>query len=147
METAELLDAARERLGLPSDYALAKHLGISHQALYKLKTRNGRLRDELAVKVAEALGKDPGLFLLELHAARTECPAARQALNAVAARVTTAGLALATVLGHVEQCILCKIGELASSPRLCAFCAFFSISLFQSPKPIISLPSARGGKP
>lgn len=103
MNTSELLDAVKDRLDLPSDYALAKYLGISHQRVYKLRSSNGHLGDEAALKVAEALDLDPGRFLVEVHAARTKCPAARKALEQVADKVGMAVIAALVGLSGVGQ--------------------------------------------
>jgi hypothetical protein len=97
MNTSDLLDSVKERLSLPSDYALARYLGVSHQAVSKLRRTNGHLGDEAAVKVAEALGKDPGRFLVEIHAARTKCPAARKALQGLAEKA--GAVLIAAVVG------------------------------------------------
>jgi transcriptional regulator with XRE-family HTH domain len=57
--TAEYLDAYKAKLGLPSDYALAKSLGVTRAAASKWKLGHA-VPDELAcARIADALGIEP----------------------------------------------------------------------------------------
>lgn len=68
MRTAtEYLETVKKRHNLRSDYALAKFLGISRQAVSKQK-HGGGLDDYTALKVAQALDINP----LEIIAARNQ---------------------------------------------------------------------------
>ncbi|MFM0097504.1 helix-turn-helix domain-containing protein [Paraburkholderia nemoris] len=57
--TVQYLDAVRERLHLPSDYAVSKVLGITTAAVSKYRNGHGGFDDLTAAKVAEILGVDP----------------------------------------------------------------------------------------
>ena len=121
MKTLELLDAVKARHSLPSDYAAAKLLSITHSTISKWRNRGGTMDDETALKVAELLELQPEIVLTWVYAERSKCPAARAALEHAAevlkgaAAVLVLGLALAvTALPHdaaaahgPEHCILC----------------------------------------
>ena len=53
--TVQYLDAVRIRLNLPSDYAVAKTLGITTAAVSKYRNGHGGFDDLTAAKVAEIL--------------------------------------------------------------------------------------------
>ncbi|MBV6324377.1 hypothetical protein [Duganella violaceipulchra] len=74
MNTQEYLDAVKNRLGIDSDYALAKRLGIRQSTLSGYRARNGQMDDEIAAKVADLLGIHPGLVMLDMHRARAKTP-------------------------------------------------------------------------
>lgn len=70
----DILNAVKSKTGAVSDYALAKILSTSHQAIYNYMTKNRGLSDEIAVKAASILEIDPAITLALVHAegARTE---------------------------------------------------------------------------
>lgn len=72
MKTVEYLDALQKSLNLPSDYAVAKALKISKQAMSGYRTGRSQFDDEVATKVANALGIHPGIVMLDMHAERTK---------------------------------------------------------------------------
>lgn len=57
--TLDYINAAKAALGLQSDYAIAKYLGVSKQTASSWKTGRSRIDDYAAVKIAEALKIDP----------------------------------------------------------------------------------------
>ncbi|KVA74089.1 hypothetical protein WM36_17230 [Burkholderia ubonensis] len=57
--TSEWLDAVKARLDLPSDYALAKALDVSRQAISLWRNGHQPLPDEACLKVAEMLDVNP----------------------------------------------------------------------------------------
>lgn len=75
MNTLEYLDAVKEKLGIESDYAVAKALHIRHSTISGYRARGGQMDDEVAAKVAEALEMHPGLVILDMHRARAKTPA------------------------------------------------------------------------
>ena len=75
MDTLQYLDAAKVRLGIESDYALAKALGIRASTIAGYKSRGGQMDDEIATKVAAAAGIHPGIVMLDMHRARAKTPA------------------------------------------------------------------------
>lgn len=61
--TLELLDRLKEEADLPSDYAVAKFLNITHQAVSRW--RNGKvMSEEVALKVARVLDMDQDFVVL-----------------------------------------------------------------------------------
>ncbi|MES2367190.1 MAG: hypothetical protein V4563_15035 [Pseudomonadota bacterium] len=72
MNTPEYLDLVRERLHLPSDYALQKPLGVSKQLISNYRTGKEILSDTVALRVAEIIGMHPGLVVLDMHRQRSK---------------------------------------------------------------------------
>ncbi|GDY26026.1 hypothetical protein AHAT_19160 [Agarivorans sp. Toyoura001] len=63
--TLELLDGLKARRDISSDYKLAKYLGITQQAVSKL--RNGTsMSEEMAFKIADDLEMDAELVVLSI---------------------------------------------------------------------------------
>lgn len=87
MRTCDLLDAVLRRYQLSSNYALSRFLGITKTAVYRYRNHGGTMDDAVALRVAELLDLDPALVLLWVHAERTDCPPARQALSDAANRL------------------------------------------------------------
>jgi hypothetical protein len=56
--TAQYLDAAKRKLGIESDYALAPHLGVTKQAISKMRNRPLVMSNTMAAKIAEILEID-----------------------------------------------------------------------------------------
>lgn len=84
MNTQQLLDAVKSRYSLPSDYALAKFLGLKQQTVSKYRVDGNTLSDETALLVADKLGMDAGEVLAWMHAERAKSPAAKRALEKLA---------------------------------------------------------------
>lgn len=77
MNTPDYLDLVRKHLGLPSDYALQKPLGLSKSQLSAYRTGKESLSDATAVKVAELIGMDAGRVILDMHIERSKTPELR----------------------------------------------------------------------
>lgn len=123
MNTIELLDAVKNRYGLPSDYALAKRLGMSSERISKYRTRGGALAEDNALKVAQLLELDEGYVLACMEAERAHSTAAKRAWEKLADRLKSGGVAAALLLlvaapaptpanaapppGNAVVCILC----------------------------------------
>ncbi|UQV43951.1 hypothetical protein KIV45_18885 [Janthinobacterium lividum] len=75
MNTFEYLDAVKRKLGIDSDYAVAKALKIRPSTISGYRSRDGQMDDEIATKVAELLGMHPGLVILDMHRERAKTPA------------------------------------------------------------------------
>lgn len=58
MKTTEFLDKVKTRLDLPSDYALAKVLGVTRESVSQLRTGKTSMGIETAIKVGEILDVD-----------------------------------------------------------------------------------------
>jgi transcriptional regulator with XRE-family HTH domain len=57
--TLDYLNAAKQALGIDSDYALAKWLGVTKQSASNWKNGKNIIDDYAAAKIADALGLDP----------------------------------------------------------------------------------------
>ncbi|RFP36145.1 hypothetical protein [Duganella sp. BJB476] len=75
MNTLEYLDAAKAKLGIESDYALAKKLNLRASTIAGYRARGGQMDDDVATRLAEILGVHPGLVMLDMHRARAKTPA------------------------------------------------------------------------
>jgi predicted transcriptional regulator len=90
MNTAEYLDLARERLGLPSDYALQKPLGVSKSQLSAYRTGKESMSDGIAIKLAELCKINAGQVILDMHVERSKNPEVRAVWVDMLARFTLA---------------------------------------------------------
>lgn len=72
MNTLEYMQACKERLGITSDYALAKALGLSQTGLSNYRTGRSRMDDDVALKVAEILGLHPLQVIASANAERAK---------------------------------------------------------------------------
>jgi transcriptional regulator with XRE-family HTH domain len=72
------LDAAKKRLGIESDYALSKRLGLTTSAISNYRAGRSHMDDVTAVKIAELLGMHPGLVMLDMHRERAKTPQERK---------------------------------------------------------------------
>lgn len=82
MKTIELLDAAKRRAGIPSDYALAARLGITRGAVSGYRCQ-GLVPDPLVgYKLAELLDVDPMHVIAVLESERADRRGAPEAVAA-----------------------------------------------------------------
>ena len=72
MNTLEYMAACKERLGITSDYALAKKLGLSQTGLSNYRTGRSRMDDDVALKVSEILGIAPIVVIAHANAERAK---------------------------------------------------------------------------
>ncbi|EGK72439.1 hypothetical protein METUNv1_01204 [Methyloversatilis universalis FAM5] len=77
--TQRLMQEAKSALGIESDYALAKALEMSRQAISHYRTGRSQLDVEGAFRIAEVLGKDPAAIIAAVEAERATKPEAREA--------------------------------------------------------------------
>ncbi|MBN3781134.1 helix-turn-helix domain-containing protein [Burkholderia sp. Ac-20345] len=57
--TVEWLDAVKARLSLPSDYALAKELGVTRHAVSGWRNGHKTFNEEMCLQIAEILDVSP----------------------------------------------------------------------------------------
>lgn len=74
MNTIEYLNLAKRRLGIESDYALAKALGMARSNMSSLVNGKTTLSDEYAMKLAKLLGIHPAIVIADMHAEREKNP-------------------------------------------------------------------------
>lgn len=72
MNTCGLLDSAKQKLGVSSDYALSKAFGVSRQKISEYRSGRHTLSDDKAISIAEFIGLDPTITMLEIQAERAE---------------------------------------------------------------------------
>jgi plasmid maintenance system antidote protein VapI len=72
MTPAEYLDAAKAALQLPSDYALAKAMGIHRSRLFKIRNGKHAIDEAEIVFLAATLELDPALVMADLGEQRTK---------------------------------------------------------------------------
>lgn len=99
MTPNEYLDAAKEKIGVQSDYALAKRFDISRQRISEMRKGNLPMDNATAFLVAITLELDPAQVVADLEAQREKNPKRRefwagfiQRAAVVAALVCTLGL-------------------------------------------------------
>lgn len=88
MKAAEWIDRVKAAKGIESDYAAAKAIGLSRNAIsnYRVGARN-TLDEETAVKVAAMLGLKPEGIVIDQVAERSKNPEIRSALLREAKRL------------------------------------------------------------
>lgn len=78
--TADLLDKAKAKNHIPSDYALAKKLGVARQRISQIRSgRQVGLRDKTALKIAHLLDVEPGYVMASIAAEHAADPEAKDA--------------------------------------------------------------------
>lgn len=96
--TVEFIDAAKARLQPPTDYQLARHLGISPNRVSNWRTGRNTFDEEIAVKIAELIERDPGYVLTCIAAERSTRVAVKRAWQSAAKKI---GAAVVTILAAV----------------------------------------------
>lgn len=66
------LDAVKTKLGLVSDYQLAKFLGCGHARISNYRSGYSKFDDEMAVKAASILEIDPMIVIAAVNAERAK---------------------------------------------------------------------------
>lgn len=72
--TTALVDEFKQAKGVPSDYALAKLLNVRQQTVSNYRSGRTQMSDEIALRVAEALGRPAAAVLAQLAAERAKNP-------------------------------------------------------------------------
>lgn len=94
MKAENWIDRVKAEKNLPSDYAVAKTLGLSRFTVSGYRQRpDATLDEEIAVKIANALGINPAGIVLDQVAERVKNPEVRSAIKQQADKL----------------CILCKV--------------------------------------
>lgn len=95
--TNRYLDEALERLKLPSDYALAAALGVTTQAIYKMRG-GGAMGTTTAAKIAEILELEPLKVIADVELERATGPEERELWKRIREAAAIAGAAIAGAL-------------------------------------------------
>ncbi len=72
MKTVDYMDKVMRVHSIPSDYALAKVLGVTKQTVSRYRAGIGQFDDAVALRVAHLLNVEPGIVLIDMHAERTK---------------------------------------------------------------------------
>jgi len=96
--TIELIDKLKESLGVSSDYAVAKALGITTQRMSNYRTGRNNFDNLMVFKVCDILQIDPGETLVRINAERSKRPAEKQAWEEILKKITSTAAALVLVL-------------------------------------------------
>ena len=75
--TVQYLDAAKCHLGIPSDYALAKALGVTRAAVSKYRMGTSLPDDLVCAKIADILGCEPMEVIAAINYQRSKTDDAR----------------------------------------------------------------------
>lgn len=117
MKIAELLDLARANSEIPSNYRLARILGVSDQTIWTWKTGKKWPDEEMAARLAELAGLDPGQVVASIKAERAEPGPMRDLWLGVAERLSrtaVAGVAaLVTITGSPDAGAMAKVTDQA----------------------------------
>lgn len=87
MKAFEWIDRVKHERGFESDYAAAKHLGITKSTISLYRSRGSTLDESAAISVANTLGISPAGVVLDQAAERTKTPEIRAALLEEAAKI------------------------------------------------------------
>lgn len=77
MNTLEYLEAVKTRLGITSDYALAKALRITQSTISGYRAGRSRIDDDVALTIAEILKVHPLQVIAAANAERAKTPEQR----------------------------------------------------------------------
>jgi transcriptional regulator with XRE-family HTH domain len=77
MNTLEYLSACKKKLGIESDYALAKALRITQSTISGYRAGRSRIDDDVALSIAEILGVNPLQVIADANAERAKTPEMR----------------------------------------------------------------------
>jgi hypothetical protein len=72
MKTIELLDKLKAAYGLTSDYAAAKKMGITTQAISRHRNKLSTFDDKASFEIAELLELDPAQVVASMNLERAE---------------------------------------------------------------------------
>lgn len=92
MNTNQLLDHVKVLYSLPSDYALAKFLGLSPSAIGFYRRKGKTMSDKTALLVADKLDFPPGQVLAWVNAERADCAASKRVYLHLAKLAQRAGI-------------------------------------------------------
>ena len=87
MKAFEWVDRVKTTLGIESDYAAAKALGVTKSTISLYRSRGSTLDEETSISVASLLGIPAAGVVLDQAAERVKTPEIRAALLAEAERV------------------------------------------------------------
>lgn len=100
MKPLEYLDAAKAALDIESDYALAKHLGVTKAALSALRNGKAGIGEELAIRLADILHIDAFEIIAAASLERAKSDRARALWASVQQRISSGFEDLLGIMGQ-----------------------------------------------
>lgn len=97
--TQALIDRVKSVRGLPSDYKLAEHLGVTRAAVSNWRKGASQMDDTTALQIAEDLGLDPLEVMARLKLERHHTPRDERVWGKRLGRVLVAAASAAIVTG------------------------------------------------
>jgi hypothetical protein len=96
--TADFLDELQRKLGVESDYALGKLMGMQRQHVSHYRTLKTTFDDEKCIKIAEILGADAAEIILAMHYQRAKQPEVKAVWERMAMNIGAVGAVAACAL-------------------------------------------------
>lgn len=84
MKASAWIDRAKAARGWESDYREAKELGVTRSTISKYRTTTSTLDDDVAIRLAKAIGVNPAGIIIDQVAERQKSPEVSTALHRVA---------------------------------------------------------------
>ncbi len=72
IKKTEYLDMTKKKLGITSDYALSKEIGVSRSAISNYRSNKSNFDDFVCFQIAEILKKDPIEIIANMNAEREQ---------------------------------------------------------------------------
>lgn len=120
MKTAEMLDAAQKKLGVNSDYALAKAMGITKGRIGHYRTGIRTPDEQACFQIADILGIDPAAVIATVKAERETEPSKAAFWRKQTARYAAALAVLAMLnSGSVAAAMGCGYTTAVKFTSLC----------------------------
>ncbi|WP_313818889.1 hypothetical protein [Cupriavidus sp.] len=100
MKPLEYLDAAKSALDIESDYALAKHLGVTKGAISAIRQGKAGIGEELAISIADILHIDAFEIVAAASFERAKSERARALWASVQQRISSGFEDLLDIMGQ-----------------------------------------------
>lgn len=101
------IDEAKKKLGIESDYGLAKELGLSRAAVSLWRNGKGSMDDYAATRIAEIIGVNPMIVIAAVNVEKEKTEERKEywknfyeRLGGIAATILVAFVTLIVTLGH-----------------------------------------------
>ena len=107
MNVQELMDRAKDKQRIASDFALSKVLGVSQTAVWSWRKGTSYPKPNHTLQLAELAGVNAGETVLEIMHQAEKDPELKKVFQKLQRRVISAAL----LIGASMQCILCSIHE------------------------------------
>lgn len=112
---AKLLDAAKAKAGIESDYRLAKVIGISHNVISGYRSEKSMPNDKILAQLCALSGDDVAVVAAQVQAERAQSPEGRSMWLMIAKRLS--GAASTAILSVVFALVFvaCQVGPAHSA--------------------------------